>query len=79
MAYGEYRNIILAAHVMSLGANLDDDEKEYLRNLIPKVSTRYGYYLPMCDDGFREPGRVQFEMALAQYTNGEKRGFQIPA
>jgi hypothetical protein len=79
VACGEYHSIILAGHAMSLGANLDNDDREYLRNLVPKVSSRYGYHLPMCDYGFREPGKVQFEMALAQYTNGEKRDFRIPA
>jgi len=85
---GEYVNIILAAHMMSVGANLDEEDRAYLCELVPKVSSlelamprreanarqvpsRYGYNWPIGDNGFREPGRVQFEHALSIYTNGE--------
>jgi hypothetical protein len=35
--YGEYMNIILAAYMMMLGANIDQEFNEYLRALVPTV------------------------------------------
>lgn len=36
--FGEYMSIILAAYMMRVGANLDDEDRKYLRELVPKVS-----------------------------------------
>jgi hypothetical protein len=88
--YGEYMNVVLAAHMMRIGAVVDDEFKTYLRELVPKVrshdvwqtilysntsqiSSRYGYQMSFCDDGFRDPGKAQFLTALDNCTSGQPR------
>jgi hypothetical protein len=85
---GEYKPIILAALLMSVGANIDNTEMNYLREIFPSVcfvicpttkvqtyatqiENRNGFALPICDEGFRDPGKIQFKAMMDNYENGK--------
>jgi hypothetical protein len=75
---GEYRLIILAALMMRAGATIKEDDLDAVRAILPDIPSRNGYQLPICDAGFRDPGKAQFEAALKFYKNGVPRGFGAP-
>ena len=45
---------------------------------MPDIPSRNGYQLPIFDDGFRDPGKAQFEAALEFYKDGVPRDFGAP-
>ncbi|VUC36321.1 unnamed protein product [Clonostachys rosea] len=76
---GQYRIIIAGALMMRAGANIKPCYIQYLRGLVPKINCNHGFALPIMDQGFREPGRVQFLNALNNYVAGTPRDFQAPS
>ena len=75
---GKYRIIILAAMMMKAGAKIDEDDMDYLRRILPGITSRNGYHMPLCDDCFRDPGKAQFTAALEHYKAGLPRDFSAP-
>uniref|UniRef100_A0A8H7TTE1 MYND-type domain-containing protein n=1 Tax=Bionectria ochroleuca TaxID=29856 RepID=A0A8H7TTE1_BIOOC len=76
---GPYRIIIAGALMMRAGAKIKPNHIQYLRGLAPKIHCNHRYALPLFDQGFREPGRVQFLNALDNYAAGAPRDFQEPS
>ncbi|KAJ7479256.1 hypothetical protein FB451DRAFT_1032218 [Mycena latifolia] len=77
--YPPYELIILTALMMRTGATIKADDLDYVRSILPSVPSRNGFQYPICDDGFRDPGKVQFEAALTYYRNGVPRDFGAPS
>ncbi|KAG8165831.1 hypothetical protein KVR01_004383 [Diaporthe batatas] len=67
--------VVLAAMVMQSGARISDDNMQHLRELVPRIHSSPGYASPLADDGFRDPGKVQFLAALEYYKPGTPRTF----
>lgn len=70
-----YSTIILAAYMMQVGAKILPDDRAHLAEILPKISSRAGYALPIGDSGFRDPGKAQFKAALDLYVDGQPRNF----
>ncbi|KAJ0109441.1 mynd zinc finger [Diaporthe amygdali] len=60
----------LAAMLMQSGAKISDDNMQHLREIVPQIHSSPGYASPLNDDGFRDPGKVQFLAALEHYKPG---------
>lgn len=67
--------VILAAMVMQSGAKVSDDNMQHLREIVPRIHSSPGYAWPLNDEGFRDPGKVQFLAALEFYKPGTPRTF----
>lgn len=67
--------VILAAMVMQSGAKISDDNMQHLREIVPRIHSSPGYAWPLNDEGFRDPGKVQFLAALEYYKPGTPRTF----
>ncbi|KAM7183926.1 hypothetical protein V8F20_012425 [Naviculisporaceae sp. PSN 640] len=76
---GKYRVCIFGALMMRLGAQIDDEDMQHLREIVSEVPCRQGFQLPLCDDGFRDPGKWQFIAALEHYKPGTPRDFDCPS
>ncbi|CAJ2510789.1 Uu.00g064140.m01.CDS01 [Anthostomella pinea] len=76
---GKYRFILSGALMMRAGAKIKESDFEHLRELVPQIHCNPGYALPIFDEGFRGPGRVQFIRALVQYKDGTPRNYQEPS
>lgn len=68
--------VLLAAMVMQSGAKISDDNMQHLRDIVPRIHSSPGYAWPLNDDGFRDPGKVQFLAALEYYKPGTPRTFE---
>ncbi|KAK2596431.1 hypothetical protein N8I77_013321 [Diaporthe amygdali] len=68
--------VLLAAMVMQSGAKISDDNMQHLRDIVPRIHSSPGYAWPLNDDGFRDPGKVQFLAALEHYKPGTPRTFE---
>jgi len=75
----EYRSIVLAAMMMHVGAQIKQEHIQRLREIVPKILSREGFQWPICDDGFRGPGKRQFLAALDYYQSGTPRSFKQPS
>lgn len=73
---GEYKTIILGALMMRVGAKINDEDLQHLRDLVPKVVCIPGTTWALGDVGFRGPGKAQFLAALDAYEPGKPRSFQ---
>ncbi|KIW14718.1 hypothetical protein PV08_07502 [Exophiala spinifera] len=78
LAGDEYPTVILGAVMMEAGLRISPENMTYLRQAVDKVSSANGYRLPICDLGFRDPGKAQFLAALGHYRDGEPRDFYGP-
>ncbi|KAM0279718.1 hypothetical protein ACHAQH_004409 [Verticillium albo-atrum] len=78
-AGGSYNMILVGALLMRAGAKIRDKDMEYLRELVPKTPSRPGFALPIFDEGFRDPGKIQFLAAMDHYKPGNPRSFQEPS
>jgi len=67
--------VVLAAMVMQSGAKISDDNMQHLRDIVPRIHSSPGYAWPLNDEGFRDPGKVQFLAALEYYKPGTPRTF----
>ncbi|KAK7931107.1 hypothetical protein PG985_001819 [Apiospora marii] len=76
---GKYRVILVGALVMRTGAKIRDGDLQHLRDLVPEIHCSPRYALPICDEGFRSPGKAQFLAALDHYTPGTPRNFSEPS
>ncbi|KAK6084242.1 MYND finger domain-containing protein [Seiridium cupressi] len=76
---GKYQVIILGALMMRAGAKIRPDDLDHLRELVPAIHCSPGYALPICDEGFRGPGKAQLLAALDHYKPGTPRDFQEPS
>lgn len=74
----KYQTIALAAYVVQVGAKISHDDRAQLAEILPKVSSRAGYALPLGDPGFRDPDKAQSKAALDFYVNGQPRNFFDP-
>jgi hypothetical protein len=74
----KYCLIIIGALLMRSGAKIKDEHLRILRDLVPQIHCSNVYALPLFDEGFRGPGKVQFLAALDHYTPGVPRNFQEP-
>lgn len=75
----KYLTVVFAAMMMEFGATLKKDHIKYLRDLVPKIHCDEGPANPLCDHGFRGPGKRQFLAALDHYEAGKPRSFQQPS
>ncbi|KAJ7479268.1 hypothetical protein FB451DRAFT_1032273 [Mycena latifolia] len=76
--YPQYQLILTALMMRTVtGATIRADDLDYVRSMLPSVPSRNGFQYPVCDDGFRDPGKVQFEVALTYYRNGVPRDFGV--
>lgn len=78
-ADGKYRTIIVGALMMRVGARIKPEQLQHLRDLVPQIHCDDRFTLPLFDEGFRGPGRVQFLAALDHYQAGVPRSFQEPS
>jgi len=76
---GKYRLCVLAALMMRVGANINKNDIDHLREIVADIPSREGYHWPLCDDGFRGPGKRQFLAALNNYKPGTPRDFKGPS
>ncbi|KAH7037351.1 uncharacterized protein B0I36DRAFT_313855 [Microdochium trichocladiopsis] len=65
--------------MMRAGAKIRAHDMEHLRELVDKIPSRPRYSLPHLDSGFRDPGKVQFLVALENYKAGTPRSFADPS
>lgn len=79
MRSGKYILIIVGALMMRAGAKIRQADLDHLRSIIPDIPSRSTYALPICDEGFRDPGKIQFLTALDNYRAGVPRSFQTPS
>lgn len=70
-----YATLILGAYMMHVGAAINSEDRQHLKDILPKISSKNGYVLPLWDLGFRDPGQVQYKAALDNYVNGTPRSF----
>lgn len=75
----KYLTIVFAAMMMEYGATIKEDHIKHLRDLVPKIHCNEGPANPLCDHGFRGPGKRQFLAALDNYQAGKPRSFQKPS
>ncbi|KAJ7111705.1 hypothetical protein C8R44DRAFT_632472 [Mycena epipterygia] len=73
------RLVIFTALMMRAGAIIKAEDLDYVRHILPSVPSRNGFHFPAFDDGFRDPGKAQFEAALKYYRNGIPRDFGVPS
>lgn len=66
---------MLGAFMMQLGAKIAPEDRQHLMDIFPEIPSRNGYVLPIGDDGFRDPGQVQYKAALENYVDGNPRSF----
>lgn len=77
--FGDYYAILAGAMMLRCGARIKDDDRQYLRDLVPRISCVEGYASPIADIGFRGPGKRQFLAALDHYQPGVPRSFYEPS
>lgn len=75
---GQYRVLLFGALMMSAGAQLRDQDRQHMRDLVPLVNCNEGFTWPLWDGGFRGPGKRQFLVALERYQVGVPRDFRTP-
>ncbi|KXJ93947.1 hypothetical protein Micbo1qcDRAFT_201876 [Microdochium bolleyi] len=75
---GPYRLIVFGALMIRAGAEIRAKDLEHLRELVRQVRSRPGFSWAFDDDGFRDPGKVQFLTALDNYKAGTPRNFGDP-
>lgn len=73
-----YETLILGAYMMHVGAKIDPEDRQHLKDILPRIPSRNGHCLPIGDDGFRDPGQVQYKAALENYVDGNTRSFFDP-
>ncbi|KAE8369042.1 hypothetical protein BDV27DRAFT_141567 [Aspergillus caelatus] len=76
--YTKYRTVILGALMMRAGARIRAEDLQHLKDLVPQIHCNSRFALPICDEGFRSPGRAQFLAALDHYQAGVPRNYQEP-
>ncbi|KAH9904077.1 hypothetical protein F4778DRAFT_790403 [Xylariomycetidae sp. FL2044] len=76
---GRYELILVGALMMRAGAKIRPTDIEYLRELVPHMNCNHKYVLPLSDEGFRGPGRIQFLTALDNYREGIPRRYDEPS
>ena len=70
-----YTTLMLGAFMMQLGANIAPEDRQHLMVIFPNMPSRNGFVFAMSDDGFRDPGQVQYKVALENYVDGNPRSF----
>lgn len=73
-----YTCVILAAFMMHVGARIAPEDRQHIKKVLPGISSKTGFVLPIGDSGFRDPGKAQFTAALENYVDGERRDFFLP-
>ncbi|KAJ5731105.1 uncharacterized protein N7483_005613 [Penicillium malachiteum] len=76
---GKYPIIIFGAMMMRVGANIKQEDLQYLREVALATHSSPGYACPFADQGFRDPGRAQFLAALDHYQADVPRSFEQPS
>ena len=70
-----YTTLILGAYMMHVGAKIEPEDRQHLKDIFPKIPSKNGYVMPLWDNGFRDPGQVQYKAALENYVDGNPRSF----
>lgn len=73
-----YTTLLFGAYLMTVGAIITPEDRQHLKDVFEEIPSRNGYVLPLCDDGFRDPGQIQYKAALENYVDGKPRSFFVP-
>lgn len=64
--------------MMRVGVAIKSDDLNHLHGIFPQIRSHNGYTFPICDDGFRRPGKIQSNASLENYNDGKPRDFNGP-